>query len=198
MSITEGDYQQAATEMLQLAVTAIAQRLGGAHHSEISLDNVSPILQQSAACFVTLYLHGQLRGCIGHLQAIQPLAKDIVENAQSAAFADPRFAPLTGEEFHALDIHISILTPAEKLSVNTRDELLQNLQKDRDGLILQEGHRQATFLPSVWQQLPDKESFLRHLLQKGGWPADYWSDNMQASIYHSIEFADSVNALQSN
>lgn len=137
------------------------------------------------ATFVTLEKHGQLRGCIGMLTAVRPLVEDIAENAFSAAFNDPRFPPLTADELDELDIHLSILTPAEPMEFSSEQDLLSQLQPNVDGLILQEGFRRGTFLPSVWEQLPEPEQFLRHLKQKAGLPPDYWSDSIKVSRYHA-------------
>ncbi|MDP3009208.1 MAG: AmmeMemoRadiSam system protein A [Methylococcales bacterium] len=137
------------------------------------------------ATFVTLEKNGQLRGCIGMLTAVRPLVEDIAENAFSAAFNDPRFPPLAADELDELEIHLSLLTPAEPMEFRSEQDLLSQLQPNIDGLILQEGFRRGTFLPSVWEQLPEPEQFLRHLKQKAGLPPDYWSDSIKVSRYHA-------------
>jgi len=102
-----------------------------------------------------------------------------------AAFRDPRFPPLAADEFDELDIHLSILTPAEPVSFTSEQELITQLQPGIDGLILEEGHRRGTFLPSVWEQLPEPQQFLRHLKQKAGLSPDYWSENIRISRYRT-------------
>jgi len=149
-------------------------------------------LLEPGASFVTLNRSGQLRGCIGSLKPHRALAEDVAENAWSAAFSDPRFPPLREEELDGLDIHISILTPAEPMQFNSEEELLQQLQPGVDGLIMEEGFRRGTFLPSVWDQLPTPELFLRHLKQKAGLPPDYWSDTLRISRYTTHSFGGAI------
>lgn len=146
-------------------------------------------LGHPAATFVTLETGGELRGCIGRLEAQRPLVEDIAENAFAAAFRDSRFPPLTAAEWPALDIHISVLTPAEPLPVAGESELLATLRPGRDGLILEDGRRRATFLPSVWESLPDKEEFLAHLKLKAGMATDYWSPSLRFYRYETENFA---------
>jgi len=145
-------------------------------------------LRAERACFVTLKRHGELRGCIGHLEACAPLVCDVVENAFSAAFRDPRFAPLTPPELEDLEIHISVLTPAEPIAFDSEAELLRQIRPFVDGLILEEGLHRGTFLPSVWEQLPEPEQFLRHLKLKAGLGEHYWSGEMRVSRYETESF----------
>ena len=145
-------------------------------------------LQVIRASFVTLHIDQQLRGCIGTLEAYRPLIVDVVENAYSAAFRDPRFPALTSKEFPELDIHISILSTPESVNVQSEQELLDLLQPGVDGLILTEGHHRGTFLPSVWESLSDKQQFLNHLKQKAGLPANYWSPSIKIEKYNVEEF----------
>lgn len=160
------------------------------HHAPLDLNNMHlpETLKQQAACFVTLYLHGALRGCIGSLEAYQPLAEDIVHNAYAAAFSDPRFAPVTESEAHDLEIHISILSAPQSMHVSSEHNLLEQLRSGIDGLIIEQGMRRATFLPSVWESLPNKEDFLLHLKLKAGFATDYWSDDMQCYRYQTESF----------
>lgn len=148
-----------------------------------------PPLSRVRASFVTLKRNDMLRGCIGHLEAILPLVEDVAENAFSAAFRDPRFPPLTTEEYAELELHISALTPAEPLAVKSEDDLLQRMRPFKDGLILAEGVRQGTFLPSVWEQLPDPRDFLRQLKTKAGLPEDYWSPSIKVFRYETESFS---------
>jgi AmmeMemoRadiSam system protein A len=119
------------------------------------------------------------------LEAIRPLAHDIAENAYSAAFKDPRFPPLASHEFDDLEIHLSILTPASPILFSSEQNLLSQLQPGIDGLILEEGHRRGTFLPSVWESLPEPEQFLRHLKQKAGLLPNYWSPDIRMYRYRT-------------
>lgn len=155
----------------------------------IDLDTLSEILTVPRATFVTIEKNGQLRGCIGMLEAQRPLAQDIAANSYAAAFADPRFPPVSVDELIELDIHLSILSPPEAMHCRSEAELLQLLRPDIDGLILDDGglHR-ATFLPSVWESLPNPIDFIHHLKYKAGLPMDYWSDNLQAYRYTTESF----------
>lgn len=134
-------------------------------------------LQAPAATFVTLTQEGQLRGCIGSLEAHRPLLEDVQENAVSAALRDPRFPPLTAPELERTRIEISVLTPAVPLRFSSQADALAQLRPHIDGVILQSGRRRSTFLPQVWEQLPTAAEFIAHLLHKAGlppytWPAD--------------------------
>lgn len=176
-------------ELLKLARASIQEGLKSGHPPRLDLQQCEPALTQKTASFVTLELDGQLRGCIGMLEAARPLAVDIAENAFAAAFRDPRFPPLSAEEYAALDVHISILSPAEAITFVSEADLVAQLHPGIDGLILQEGSRRGTFLPSVWEQLPNPTQFLRHLKQKAGLPADYWSDTLKIFRYRTEMFS---------
>jgi len=140
-------------------------------------------LQEFRASFVTLRIGDKLRGCTGTLEAVRPLVVDVAENAFASAFRDPRFAPLAYEELATLDLHISILDSPERLAVDSEEELLHALRPGRDGLILEEGVRRATFLPAVWEQLPAPRDFVWHLKQKAGLTPDYWSSSLRLFRY---------------
>ena len=143
-------------------------------------------LQAQRATFVTLLRQGDLRGCIGTLEARRPLVVDVAENAFAAAFRDPRFPPLTAAEFAGVEIHLSILSPATPLHFVSEDDLLGQLRPGVDGLILTwHGHR-GTFLPSVWESLPVPRDFLDHLKMKAGLPADFWSEDLCVERYTAI------------
>ena len=154
----------------------------------IELENYSPLLKSQAATFVTLNKHQQLRGCIGTLEAYQPLIKDVSEHAFDAAFQDPRFPSVTEQELDLLEIHISILTPSEAMSFQSEDDLLKQLQPGIDGLIISDGKHKATFLPSVWEQLGEPREFLNHLKRKAGLNESDWSENIKAFRYKTISF----------
>ncbi len=147
-------------------------------------------LTRPAATFVTLYKAGELRGCIGSLEARQALYLDIMKNARAAAFSDPRFPPLDFSEINQIRLSISVLTEHVLLDINNEQELLAKLEFGKDGLILEEGSRRATFLPSVWSHFSDKHSFVEALKCKAGWTSDYWSTNMKCFTYQSLEFSE--------
>jgi len=165
-----------------LARESIQQGLSGKKLS-IDVTCYSLALQAQGACFVTLQHHGQLRGCIGTLEPYQFLVEDVVEHAFAAAFRDPRFPPLTTEEFSVLEISISVLSRPEPISFSDESDLIQQLQSGIDGLILTDQGQRGTFLPSVWEAIPDPGSFLKQLKLKAGLPMDHWSDTLSVSRY---------------
>lgn len=154
----------------------------------IDLNEYNELLNDLGASFVTLNLNHQLRGCIGTLEAFQPLIKDVADHAFAAAFKDPRFTPVTPDEADRLEVHISILTKSTDIDFTDENDLLSQLQKGVDGLILQDGLHKATFLPSVWEQLPEPDDFLNHLKLKAGLDKNYWSKNIKVSRYATISF----------
>ena len=135
----------------------------------------SPKLLAPAACFVTLYIGQQLRGCIGTYAADQALWFNVCRYSYYSAFEDRRFPPLTKEELVSIRFEISILSELEKITNNGEYALLQQLQAGDDGLLIKEPPRSAIFLPSVWRSLTTPSDFLQALKQKGGWASDYWS-----------------------
>jgi len=145
-------------------------------------------LQQNAASFVTLHKQGQLRGCIGALEAYQPLIKDIAEHAYAAAFQDPRFPTLVKNEYEELEIDISVLGKPETMKFENEEDLLQQIQPNIDGLKLEHDFNRGTFLPSVWQQLPEKQDFLNHLKMKAGLPLNWWDNSVNISRYETFNF----------
>ena len=175
--------------LLRLARNSIQSGLDRGGQLNIRIEDYSGQLREERACFVTLNKRGGLRGCIGHLEAMQPLVADVVENAYSAAFRDPRFPPLQSSELDSLDIHISVLTPASPLPFTSERDLMDKLRPGIDGLIIQSGSRRGTFLPSVWESLPEPREFLRHLKLKAGMTADYWSDDILAYRYTTESFS---------
>ncbi|MCG9711479.1 AmmeMemoRadiSam system protein A [Shewanella insulae] len=138
----------------------------------------SEALLTPAACFVTLHSSGELRGCIGRVDASDPLWLCACENGYGAAFKDRRFAPLRVEERESLTLDISILSPFIPLENQGEAALRSSLRPNIDGLLMDDGHRRALFLPSVWQSLPAPKDFVSALKQKGGWPQDYWRDTI--------------------
>ena len=145
-------------------------------------------LREPGASFVTLQMHGELRGCIGSLEAHQPLVQDVAHNAYAAAFSDPRFVPVSERELPELDFHISVLTPAVPMHFESETDLLSQIRPGIDGLVLEDGRHRGTFLPSVWESLPNATQFLQHLKLKAGLPPDYWSDTLTVSRYTTESF----------
>lgn len=138
---------------------------------------------------MTLNCDDRLRGCIGTLEAFQSLVLDVTNNAYSAAFRDPRFSRLTASEFSRTEIHISVLTPATPVDFSSEQDLIEQLNPQVDGLILSLGRQRGTFLPSVWESLPDPRDFLQRLKRKAGLPADFWSDDIRIERYHTISIS---------
>jgi AmmeMemoRadiSam system protein A len=142
-----------------------------------------PELSHLGASFVTLTQNGQLRGCIGSLEAYRPLATDVAENAVAAAFRDPRFPPLTRDELTRTRVEVSLLEPSEAMDFVDEADAIARLCPGIDGLILTHGHRRATFLPQVWESLPDPQRFLAQLKLKAGLPADFWDEKITLARY---------------
>ncbi len=174
--------------LLQTAREAVLHAFGNNENYHIDLNRFPQALKEERASFVTLNINQQLRGCIGSLAAHRPLVTDVAHNAQAAAFKDPRFKPLTLGEYQQVDIHISVLSPPELLEVDSRADLLSRLRPGIDGLIINEGGKRATYLPSVWEQLPDPESFVAELRRKAGLRANAWAANTTIHRYTTEEF----------
>lgn len=178
--------------LLQLARKAIEHFLDKREILEIKPQEVSSKkLVDNGACFVTLHIGENLRGCMGSLTARTPLVFDVIGNAINAAFRDPRFYPLSKEELKKARISISVLTKPVPLSVKGPGELLKKLEPGKHGVILEKGYYRATFLPLVWEHYPDKEEFLRHLSMKAGLLPDGWKDpECRFSVYEAKEFSE--------
>lgn len=177
--------------LLGVARRSIAHGLAYGAPLPVEPHDYPPPLRTPRATFVTLHLDGELRGCIGTLQAVRLLVSDVAYNAFAASFRDPRFSPVSPEESRRLGVHIEILQPPEDLNVASEEELQAVLRPGVDGLILEEGGRhRATFLPSVWSQLPDPAEFILHLKHKAGFPANYWSPRIEVRRYVTESFGD--------
>ncbi|GIX05354.1 MAG: hypothetical protein KatS3mg114_1223 [Planctomycetaceae bacterium] len=163
---------------------------GWAYQAPLSVcvEDYPHALRQPRGCFVTLKWQGQLRGCTGNLTPSEPLVKQVADQAWRAAFGDPRFSPLTPQEWPALTLTLSILTPLRQLQVQTRDELLSRLQPGITGLVVRAGVHQATFLPSVWEQLRTPAEFVAHLLHKAGVDSSTWSEDWQWWEYRAVSW----------
>lgn len=169
--------------LLDLARASIRHGLDEGRPLKVTLAGLAAELVVPRASFVTLEKGGRLRGCIGSLEAWRPLVVDVAENAFAAAFRDPRFPPLRGDEAGDLAIHLSLLTPAVAMVFSSEADLLAQLQPGVDGLILAEGPNRGTFLPSVWAELPTPQLFLSQLKRKAGLAADYWSPGVRIWRY---------------
>ncbi len=173
---------------LSIARSAISDALGQSlngfipHHDDC--------LQEEGACFVTLKIHGGLRGCIGSLEANRPLFEDIHANAVAAALHDPRFPPLTVNELAKVNIEISLLSPTRKLDVHNEEETIAGIIPGEDGVVFQYGSQKATFLPQVWEQLPDAHQFLAHLRIKAGLPPGFWHPDVLIYVYTVEKFSE--------
>jgi AmmeMemoRadiSam system protein A len=143
------------------------------------------VFNQLCASFVTLELGGHLRGCIGSIAAHRPLLSDLIANARSSAFNDPRFPMLTGEEFEKVQLKVSLLSRSQPIEFSGERELLDALVPHVDGLIISDGVFQAVYLPCVWDQLPDRKEFLESLKIKAGLPRNYFSDSLKAFRFSS-------------
>lgn len=165
--------------LLPLARGAIAGRLG----LDVPVVPAPGWLDEPGACFVTLQLDGKLRGCIGTIEPYRALGEDTAENARAAAFHDPRFRPLSVAEFHGIELEVSVLSALEPLAVIDETDLLAQLRPGVDGVLLRAGYRRGTFLPQVWEQLPDPAQFLAHLKAKAGLRTHGWSPDWEFSRY---------------
>jgi AmmeMemoRadiSam system protein A len=177
--------------LLALARAAIAHKLGLAGADPLPPGRPAPDwLGMPGATFVTLTQHGQLRGCIGSLEAHRELLDDVRANAQAAAFGDPRFSPLAAEELARTRVEVSILTPTEPMAFRDEADCLAQLRPGIDGVILEHGWHRATFLPQVWDQLPEPHQFMAHLKRKAGLSADFWAPDLRISRYRVEKFKE--------
>ena len=146
-----------------------------------------PALKNQSACFVTINLNGRLRGCIGSLVAHRNLLDDIIDNARKAAFKDPRFNPLSYEEFKICDIELSILTPAVHLEYSNTQDLKEKIKVNEHGVILELDNKRATYLPQVWEQLNTFEEFFESLSRKAGFEKSVLEKHPKIYTYTAIK-----------
>lgn len=172
----------------KLARASIEHGLNYGQPLQVDLATVADEFTEQRATFVTLEKQGKLRGCVGKLQAHRALAKDIAENSFAAAFSDSRFPSLSKSELDKISIHLSLLSPSEIIPCQSEAELIQQLRPNIDGLILDDGHYRATFLPSVWKSIPNPVDFIRHLKNKAGLPINDWSPKLLAYRYTTESF----------
>ncbi len=166
-------------EICRLSIKSRLQEM----HEKI---NYPQVLDEIGASFVTLETDGKLRGCIGSIIAYRSLIEDLLTNAQKAAFADPRFKPVTNEEFENLEIAVSILSNPKPLKFEDESDLLNQIEPNKDGIIIKEGKQQAVFLPSVWEQLPDKKEFLNALKLKAGLRPEHFSKTFEVYRFETV------------
>jgi len=177
--------------LLSIARNTIEQRLFGQKEKRPDGADLSRKFSERRGTFVTLTLHEGLRGCIGHIIPQETLLEGVRLNAINAAFRDPRFPPLSKKEWENVKIEVSILTEPKELVYSDGEDLLNKLRPGLDGVIIKKGHRQATFLPQVWEQLPDKKEFLIHLCMKAGLDEFAWKDErLEVSIYQVQAFEE--------
>lgn len=155
------------------------------HHQPLTLNilDFPEVLREPRPVFVTLRIGGDLRGCIGTLEYSQPLVLNVARYAHASAYSDPRFPPLAPHELGLVNLSISVLSPLEELNFDSEAQLMTQLRPSIDGLLLEEGCHRATLLPSVWEDIPDKEEFLQRLKIKAGLPKEYWSSNIRIQRY---------------
>jgi MEMO1 family protein len=175
---------EAGATLVDIARAAIEEKLLGKKPDAFD----APWLGQPGATFVTLLKNGQLRGCIGSLRALKPLREDVAENALGAAFRDPRFAQLSAAEWPQCRVEVSLLSAPKPLRFADEADLLRQIRSGEDGLILEAEGRRATFLPQVWQGVPDKRAFLNQLLRKAGLAADTPLARCRISRYRVMKF----------
>jgi AmmeMemoRadiSam system protein A len=178
--------------LLDLARKTVREVATTGQLPEVSADGLAPKFTAAKGCFVTLTKRGDLRGCIGYILPQGPLYRAVVENARNAALRDPRFPAVGPGEVDQLEIEISVLTEPQPLFFSSPEDLLRRLQPHQDGVVLQIGNRGATYLPQVWEQIPDKVDFLDHLAEKAGCESSAWRQpGVSVSIYHVESFKES-------
>jgi uncharacterized protein len=176
------------TSMLELARTTLRTVVSGTGElPEVCAEAYGPRLTQKRACFVTLTKEGKLRGCVGQVLAREPLYQAIATTTRSAALSDPRFSPVTAEEEPQIHIEISVLTEPQALSFSSPEDLLNQLRPHEHGVIFKIGSRLSTFLPQVWEHLPDKTEFLNRLAEKAGFPPAAWRSKAATIRVYRVE-----------
>ena len=176
--------------LLSVARTSIEHSLRTGRPLDLDVSAFPPALREPRATFVTLRSAGsELRGCIGELEAYRPLVTSVADRARAAAFSDPRFPPLRAHELDGLAIHVSVLLPLAPIDARSEPELVAQLRPGVDGVLIDDGLRRATFLPAVWESLPDPRAFLRELRRKAGMAPDGWPATLRAWRYGVEEIA---------
>lgn len=174
--------------LIPLARDVIARALG---RPGVAVEEHLPCLHKDAATFVTLTQNLQLRGCIGSLQAYRPLLQDLKANAYAAAFRDPRFSPLLAHELDETEVEVSLLSAMQPLQFRDEQHAWSQLRAGADGVALEFGSYRSTFLPQVWEQLPEVGDFMARLKQKAGLPANFWHEEVRLYLYTVQKFSES-------
>ncbi|MBW1998156.1 MAG: AmmeMemoRadiSam system protein A [Deltaproteobacteria bacterium] len=177
----EGEY------LVSLARKTIEERLLNRESPGDPVPVPSGKFKEKRGTFVTLTIDGHLRGCIGHIVPQESVLEGVKVNAVNAAFKDPRFPPLSKEELEKIKIEVSILTDPRPLDYRDAQDLLEKLRPEVDGVIIKKGYHQATFLPQVWEQLPDKKEFLTHLCVKAGLNGDEWKNGDLEVLTYQVQ-----------
>ena len=183
--------QDERASLLEIARRSIAEGLETGRALVVDGAALGDKFDTRAAVFITLTRGGELRGCIGSLQAQHPLAQAVANSAFNAAFSDRRFPALGADELDSIRIEISVLSEMEPIAADSREALLDELQPGVDGLLLEDRGYRSTFLPKVWDSLGSRGEFLEHLCLKAGLGARYWSDTIRFHRYHTLSFAES-------
>ena len=176
--------------LIRLARQSVMEGVVGNEPARPEGEAIPAGLEKPRACFVTLKIDGRLRGCIGNLEANSSLVDAVLRNSYLAALRDPRFDPVSEAELEQLSYEISVLTPMVPLPVESEQDLLNKLRPAVDGLVFEAEGKRATFLPSVWEQLPDAGVFLSHLRQKAGLAGNYWGDSVRCWTYQAIKIGE--------
>ena len=174
-------------QLLHLARAALEAAVRDESPPLVNPADLSPALTRSGTCFVTLMNGAELRGCIGGLQAHQPLYQDVREHTAQSARSDYRFSPITAVEAPRIDIEISVLTEPQPLRYDSSDQLPHLLRPNVDGVILNQGFRRATFLPQVWERVPDPATFLSMLCEKMGAAPNLWRHTKLEVLTYQVE-----------
>lgn len=188
---TKALLERHGTMLLKLAGASIEHGLARGKPVNVDVGSFPAELQANGACFVTLYKDGKLRGCIGSPEAHRPLIDDVAQNAFRAAFHDPRFPNLSENELQELHVSIAVLSPPSPMQFADEAGFISQLRPGTDGLIIQDGRRRALFLPSVWEQLPNREDFVTRLKLKAGMTENHWSETFQAQVFITGEIKQS-------
>jgi AmmeMemoRadiSam system protein A len=178
----------AGEELLAIARESLGEAFGLA----VAAERGAPWLREPGASFVTLTRGGALRGCVGSILAYRSLYADVRANAKAAAFDDTRFRPLVASELELVRVEVSLLTPPEPFPVAGERDALARLRPHIDGVILEVGRLRSTFLPQVWEQLPEPADFLAHLKAKAGLPPGFWSQEVRLLRYQVTKWREAT------
>ncbi len=179
---------EAVDTLFALADLGVRAGLAGQPAPKVDPETLAPVLRAPHGVFVTLEVDGQLNGCIGSIVPAEPLGAAVAELAWRSAFADPRLPPLTADDYPSLEFKLSLISPLEPVPAGSEPELLANVEAGVDGVLIRHGEVSGTFLPAVWEKLPDPLTFLRHLEAKAGLRPGDWPAGMQAWRYRSTEY----------